>query len=294
MFGSSLGRLTRTAVQIVFAISVLLSAPAQAQGLVGSWTESGVLISFQSSGRWMITVSDPVNAADCGGYVSIGGSYTTGSGNSISVSFDTATCGSESFSIPPEFLGSGSYTSSGNTLAIHLQGPYGPIDFNLSGNITRATPLPPPQTVQSVYVAKDGQIPPTAVQVTRAGTFGDASLSVTLDIVKVLQANLSTGFAADTYKVYVAALVPGAVFGSATPVWYVKPKAPDNWGPLRSPIAPFLDNVAQSAVNNQVVIDILSKTDISSLAGTEIYIGYGTSSDEMLAAKRYRGIYKAQ
>jgi len=117
---------------------------------------------------------------------------------------------------------------------------------------------------------------------------------VTLDIVKVLQSLPATGFAASTYNVYVAALVPGAVFGTATPVWYVKPKVPGNWGPLQSPIAAFLENVAQSAVNNQVVIDILTNTDISSLVGTEIYIGYGTSDTEMLEAGRYRGVYKAQ
>jgi len=34
--------------------------------------------------------------------------------------------------------------------------------------------------------------------------------------------------------------------------------------------------------------------DISQLTGTEIYVGYGTSSEEMLAAGRYRGVYRAQ
>jgi hypothetical protein len=244
-------------------------------------------MSFQSDGRWAITISDPVNAAECGGYVSVGGSYTTGSGNSISVSFDTATCGSESASIPPQFLGSGSYTSSANSLVIHLQGPYGPFDFNLGGNITRATPLPPPQVAQSVYVAKDGKIPATAVEVTRAGTFGEATLKVNLTLS-------TTGFAA-TYNVYVLAIVPGALLNSPTPVIVVKkPKELGGWGPLQSPIAAFLENAAPGSADNKVLVEILTKDDISTLAGTEFYVGYGTSGEEMVAAKRYRGVYKAQ
>ncbi len=73
-----------------------------------------------------------------------------------------------------------------------------------------------------------------------------------------------------------------------------KPKKPGDWGPLQMPIATYLENVTQGAADNQVLIGILTDMDISSLVGTEVYIGYGTSDDEMLAERRYRGIYKAQ
>lgn len=288
MFGISLGSLARISARIAFTLTILLSAAAQAQGLVGSWSQSGILISFQSSGRWVITVSDPVNAAECGGYVSVGGSYTTGSGNSVSVSLDSGTCGSQSASMPSSILGSGTYTNSANTLVLHLQGPYGPFDFNLSGNVTRATPLPPPQVAQSVYVAKDGKIPETAVAVTRAGTFGNAILKVNLSLS-------ATGFAATpAYNVYVMAIVPGTLLGSPSPVIFVKAKKPGDWGPLKTPLASFLENAAEGSADNKVLIEILTDNDISTLAGTEFYVGYGTSGDEMIAAKRYRGVYKAQ
>jgi hypothetical protein len=154
------------------------------------------------------------------------------------------------------------------------------------------TPLPPPPAVQTVFIAPSGALPPAAVQVNATGTFGNATLRVTLDIVQALQTVPASGFAASTYNVYVIAVVPGAVLGLASPVIAIKARA--GWGVLRFPVAPYLENVTQSAVNNQVVIDILANNDISSLVGTEIYIGYGTSDMEMLSAGRYRGVYKAQ
>ena len=157
--------------------------------------------------------------------------------------------------------------------------------------IPPTTPLPPPPAVQTVYAASSGQLPEKAVEVTATGTFGNASLSVTLDIVKVLQAAFA---ASPAYNVYVAAMVPGALLGSASSVFYVKPKPPANWSPLTLPIAAYMEDVAQFAASNRVTIDILTNTNISSLAGTEVYVGYGTSSEEMLAASRYRGIYKVQ
>jgi hypothetical protein len=160
---------------------------------------------------------------------------------------------------------------------------------------TPSTPLPPPTTDQSAYTASGGRIPATAVQVNATGTFGNASLSVILDIGQALQTTLATGLeVASTYNVYVVALVPGERLGSASPVWYVKPRAPGSWSPLQFPIAAFLENAAEGAANNQVLIEILIGNDLSSLVGTEFYIGYGLSDQEMLAAGRYRGVYKAQ
>jgi virginiamycin B lyase len=157
--------------------------------------------------------------------------------------------------------------------------------------VTPTTPLPPPPAAQTAYTVPSGQLPAAAVAVSATGTYGSASLSVTLDIVKVLQ---TTFAASPAYNVYVVALVPGALLGSASPMFFVKPKAPGNWGPLASPIAAFLENVAQIAVANQVTIEILTDTNISTLVGTEIYIGYGSDGNEMLAAGRYRGVYKVQ
>ncbi len=163
--------------------------------------------------------------------------------------------------------------------------------------VTPTTPLPPPPASQAVYTAPAGQLPPAAIeQVDTAGsTFEKATIKVTFNIANAFQSlTATTGFAAGESNVYVVALVPGSVFGSAAPFVFVKPKAPGNWGVLQFPIAAFLEGIVQNSANTRIVIEILSDTNMTSLLGTEFYIGYGTSDTEMLTAGRYRGVFKVQ
>jgi len=160
--------------------------------------------------------------------------------------------------------------------------------------IVSTTPLPPPPTTQSVFTAPTGRMPTAAVSVSPSGTFGNATLVVTLDLSKVLAGGSFVGlgqFAAG-YSIYVAALVPGAVLGLPAASWFVLP-ATRNWAALSSPIAAYMEGLAQNATNS-VTITILQGLNVTGLVGTEIYIGYGTSDTEMLFAGRYRGVYKAQ
>lgn len=46
--------------------------------------------------------------------------------------------------------------------------------------------------------------------------------------------------------------------------------------------------------DQRVRVEVLIELNLSSLVGTEIYIGYGTSGEEMIANRRYRGIFDAQ
>ena len=78
----------------------------------------------------------------------------------------------------------------------------------------------------------------------------------------------------------------------ASATWFVYPASPA-WAALGSPIAAYLEGLAQNATD-KVVITILSGLDVTGLVGAEIYIGYGTSDTEMLTAGRYRGVYKVQ
>jgi hypothetical protein len=94
------------------------------------------------------------------------------------------------------------------------------------------------------------------------------------------------------YNIYVAALVPSGALGLPSATWFVYP-ASRAWATLGSPIAPYLEDLAQNATD-KVVISILSGLDVTGLVGAEIYVGYGTSDTEMLAANRYRGVYKVQ
>lgn len=96
-----------------------------------------------------------------------------------------------------------------------------------------------------------------------------------------------------SYNVYVVALVPGAVIGQpsvATTVW--ARSGVSNWGPyVGGPLAAYLSNVA-SGNDQTLLIDILDSTDLSTAVGTRFFIGYGTSSDEMLASGRFRLVYE--
>jgi hypothetical protein len=205
--------------------------------------------------------------------------------NKAVVSGDTLTLTCADTSKPTAF---GSFSATRVAAAASTGTPATPTPLDPNQTVT-----PPPAT-QAAYTVPSGQLPVAAVEVLATGTFGSASLKVTLDIVKVLQSLPASGFAASTYNVYVVALVPGALLGSPSPMFFVKPKAPGNWGPLASPIAAFLENAALNAVSNKVLIEILTDTNISTLVGTEIYIGYGTSDTDMLTAGRYRGVYKVQ
>ena len=300
MHGSLLSRLAGAAVRIIFAVAILLPAQAQAQSIVGSWTLGGNSSwTFNANGRYTYSVSDPSLVSSCGGagFVSFGGTYTA-SGGSVTIYEDTLVCNG-SFNFTPVLFGSGTYTVTASTLVLNLQNAQLPTfpGFTLIKigvtSVPPTTPLPPPTTVQSVYTQPSGQLAPAAVQVNSAGTFGSANLTVTLDIAQALLSS-PTGFAAAGYNVYVVALVPGQVFGTTAPQFFVKPKAPGNWSALTFPIAAFLENVAQNSANNQVLIEILSNNDLSTLVGTEFYVGYGLSDQEMLAAKRYRGVFKTQ
>ena len=161
-------------------------------------------------------------------------------------------------------------------------------------SVDPSTPLPPPPTVQTVYTVPTGQLPTAAVLVSPTGTFGNATLVVTLDLSQVLAGGSFAGlgqFAAG-YSIYDAALVPSGVLGLTSATWFVLP-ATHSWALLSIPIAPYMEGLAQNATNT-VEINILQGMDVTGLVGSEIYIGYGTSDTEMLTAGRYRGVYKVQ
>jgi hypothetical protein len=144
-------------------------------------------------------------------------------------------------------------------------------------------------------------MPTAAVSVSASGTFGNATLVVTLDLSKVFSGGSFAGlsqFAAGYnsqvvagYNIYVAALVPSGALGLPSASWFVLP-ATRIWAALSVPIAAYLEGLAQDATNS-VVISIMQDLDITGLVGTEFYIGYGTSDTEMLQARRYRGFYIA-
>jgi hypothetical protein len=154
------------------------------------------------------------------------------------------------------------------------------------------TPLP-----QTAFIVSTGQMPAAAVtSVDVSSDTRSLTVSVQLDLAKILGTALAQTFAATSgYSVYVVALVPGERLGAAVgTVQFFQHPADGSWGALTSPLAAFVENVAVGAADQRVRVEILRSTDVTGLVGAEIYIGYGTSDTEMLAAGRYRGVYKVQ
>lgn len=138
---------------------------------------------------------------------------------------------------------------------------------------------------QDQFRISNGVIPPDAVTVNADGTLNQLSLAVDLRIDDLLlQPPAAASFSAGGYNVYVAANSPEGP-------WFQKVKS-GSWGSLTSPLGIFMENQQVSSADQRVRVEILRDLDVSHLRGTEIYIGYGTSDSEMLANRRYRGIYK--
>jgi len=154
-------------------------------------------------------------------------------------------------------------------------------------------PVAPPPPTQTDYTASAGQLPEAALNALATGTLGRASLNVTLDLSRI-PLGLSFGaqgqFAAG-YNIYVAALVPAGVLSLPAATWFMLRPTPNGWAMLASPIAAYLQGVSQGAASLLVQVSILENMDLTALLGSEIYVGYGLDSDEMLARGRYRGVY---
>jgi len=150
------------------------------------------------------------------------------------------------------------------------------------------TPLPAPAATQTAFTFPDGQLSDNSVQVSAEGSMSSAELKVTLDTGTLSQQLAATDPAGVAGNVYVLALVRGEALDSADAAWYVK--LAQGWAPLAAPFGPYLSNIGADEAT--AVVDVLGGMDIRSLAGTEIYIGFGASDMETLGANRYRGIYK--
>lgn len=154
------------------------------------------------------------------------------------------------------------------------------------------TPVVPPIVSQSAYAVGDGALPAAVVDVAATGTLGAASLTAAIDVREVLALQPASRFAAG-YNVYVAALVPGRQLSSSSDRWFMNARS-SQWQALTFPLATFMENIAAGMSDQKIVIRLLTNSDLSRLVGTEFYLGLGYSDQEMLAAKRYRGIYKVQ
>jgi alpha-tubulin suppressor-like RCC1 family protein len=148
----------------------------------------------------------------------------------------------------------------------------------------------------------DDKLQPFLVQTDKLGSDQLLTLSSSISLnsfsnaaakLHAVRERLTVGPQAQGYNVYVAALVTGATVGgkAASPSIYVEGGLAGWAQYLGGPLAAYLENVAPDS-DNAILVDILTKTNVSTLVGTQIYLGYGTSSDDMLQNHRFRLVYQ--
>lgn len=100
------------------------------------------------------------------------------------------------------------------------------------------------------------------------------------------------------YNLYVAASVPAtaaaaaqsAPMAAAAPIW-LQLDSQRQWQALSWPMAEFMRQVAASAPDALLRLEILEATDLSAFAGSNIWLGYGTDAQEMIRSARYRNLF---
>ena len=134
---------------------------------------------------------------------------------------------------------------------------------------------------------KTASAAPIELEVEASGPRSRYGLSAWVRIPAANPAMLSSSVARQTasagpgFKLYVVALLPG---GSALSGVYVLNRSKE-WQALSFPLEEYLSGVVDS---RDYLVDIFEQIDSRLIAGTAIYIGYGTSDTEMLAQGRYR------
>lgn len=166
-------------------------------------------------------------------------------------------------------------------------------EFNAGGTWTtsRVTVTPADGIAAPGFTLPQGIIPETSVTIQATGDVYRKTLAVDLKIENIF----TQALAASGYNVYVAALVANERIGlpAGGGTWFVKTQI-GAWEVLSYPLKAFMESVAVSSQDQRVRVEILSEINLSTLLGTEIYIGYGTSGDEMIQNRRYRGVFDVQ
>nr|WP_315489481.1 hypothetical protein [uncultured Rhodoferax sp.] len=88
-------------------------------------------------------------------------------------------------------------------------------------------------------------------------------------------------------QVFLAAYVPAGSLGLSAPTWFCFTQN-DGWQPLvGSNYVPLRTDVAAGTAMR---ISLLENTNLNSLPKAEVYVGYGTSVQEMIQSARYKGV----
>lgn len=153
-----------------------------------------------------------------------------------------------------------------------------------------------------VLIQAQAQVLPIYVEVESTGPKEDAGLSLwtRFDASSIGTPNsdsaakgarqapvLPAESARQSYKLYIAALVPGGVLLPSATVFLLNRS--QAWQFMGSPLAEYLSGVND---NSYQLVQLFDHIDATLLSGTRIYVGYGVTDQEMIAAGRIRLVYQ--
>lgn len=210
--------------------------------------------------------------------------------------FTGITCGPDALDLTefadPEDLGVGVFAVGirGNRLAIY------DFESETTDILARADALPTTPKFQRFSFGSEEAIPADTLRVNARPRKGSQERDVIVEL-DLRRPSVASRFAADArYRVYVAAYVPGAVWGAEQGQWFIRqrPGSAQPWTALSLPLPAFMENVQLGSVDARLRLEVINDTDLGALRGTEFYIGYGIDEHEMLRAGRVRGFYKVR
>lgn len=126
---------------------------------------------------------------------------------------------------------------------------------------------------------------PLQAEVEATGELDSYSLSLWFNTNE--QATATRSMRSTTYNLYVAALLPAGPL-AASPTYFLLNRS-NAWEALAWPLAEYLSGVEEDSWE---LVELLESTDATLISGTQIYVGYGSSGDEMIAANRYQMVYQ--
>jgi hypothetical protein len=92
-----------------------------------------------------------------------------------------------------------------------------------------------------------------------------------------------------TYKMFVAALIPGGGILEKSAIFVLNRNS--EWQALGFPVAEYLSGVAES---NDHRVDLFDHFDAKLISGTQIFIGFGLTDEEMLKSGRFKLVAQLQ
>lgn len=128
-------------------------------------------------------------------------------------------------------------------------------------------------TLAKPFLVPDGRIKSSSLVVKSRGSKTAQSLDVEVKLDDIVPTSANTFADAASYKLFVAAFLPGGIISPAPETQVFLKDISSNWVGVGSPLAAYMENVLVNSQDTAVKLDILADFDFGLISGTEFYLG---------------------